>query len=298
MKWFIPAKTFLVGEYAAVIGGPAILLTTNPCFELVLSKEASGCDFHPASPAYRWWERQQLTEVKLTWHDPYQGLGGMGASSAQFLGTYLASQYLQNQLVEREHLLEAYMQCAWHGEGMRPSGYDVLAQASFGCVYIDRTTGQYQSCHWPFEDLAFVLVHTGQKLATHDHLQSLKLPDQTSVLSELVGLAKNAFEKRSSLLLIEAVNAYREQLLCLGLVAMHSMQHVHFFQTWPDVLAAKGCGAMGSDVVLLLIYKEKLSNCIKKLSNLGLQIIATHEDLYRGPGFIENKLTKRLEISR
>ena len=297
MKWLIPAKTFLVGEYAAIVGGPAILLTTNPCFELVLSKEASGCGFHPDSPAHQWWMRQQRTDVKLTWHDPYQGHGGMGASSAQFLGTYLASQYLQNQSIVKENLLTAYMECAWHGEGMPPSGYDVLAQSSFGCVYIDKTKEHYQSYRWPFEDLAFVLVHTGQKLATHDHLQNLKLPAQPSELVEIVRLAKKAFEMGNSPLLIDAVNAYREQLLCLGLVAQHSIQHVRFFQTWPDVLAAKGCGARGSDVILLLIYKEKLPKCIKKLSALDWQIIATHEDLYMGPGFIENNLTKRLEIS-
>ena len=41
MKWRIPAKTFLLGEYAAVAGESAIVLTTSPCFELSLANEAT-----------------------------------------------------------------------------------------------------------------------------------------------------------------------------------------------------------------------------------------------------------------
>ena len=29
-----PGKTFVTGEYLATLGGPALLLTTQPCFEL------------------------------------------------------------------------------------------------------------------------------------------------------------------------------------------------------------------------------------------------------------------------
>ena len=36
ITWKIPAKTFLVGEYAALTGACAIVLTTKPCFSFSL----------------------------------------------------------------------------------------------------------------------------------------------------------------------------------------------------------------------------------------------------------------------
>ncbi len=104
MKWLIPAKTFLLGEYAALAGQSAVLLTTSPCFELSLSKEAGLHGIHPDSPAGRWWKENAQSEVGLQWHDPYQGCGGLGASSAQFLGAYLASMYLQKRDIQQQEL--------------------------------------------------------------------------------------------------------------------------------------------------------------------------------------------------
>ena len=36
MKWSIPAKTFILGEYAAIAQRSAILVTTTPYFEVKL----------------------------------------------------------------------------------------------------------------------------------------------------------------------------------------------------------------------------------------------------------------------
>src|SRR5262245_43666850 len=94
MKWCIPAKTFLLGEYAAVAGSSAIVLTTSPCFELSLVNSATIQNIHSDSPAGRWWTSQRMTEQGLIWYDPYQEKGGLGASSAQFLAVYLARCHL------------------------------------------------------------------------------------------------------------------------------------------------------------------------------------------------------------
>ena len=51
--WSIPAKTFLVGEYAALKEQSAILLTTTPCFELRLTSQPGLHGIHPQSPAGR-----------------------------------------------------------------------------------------------------------------------------------------------------------------------------------------------------------------------------------------------------
>ncbi len=55
MKFFIPGKTFLVGEYAVLLGGAALGLATKPYFELTeADDEKRGNDFHSDSPAGRY----------------------------------------------------------------------------------------------------------------------------------------------------------------------------------------------------------------------------------------------------
>src|SRR4051794_40802652 len=126
MKWRIPAKTFLLGEYSALTGASAILITTSPSFELSLVNEELLKNIHPNSPAGQWWKGHQITSKGLSWFDPYQDLGGLGASSAQFLGAYLASCSFLGVEPNKNALLKAYYEFAWRGEGLKPSGYDLL----------------------------------------------------------------------------------------------------------------------------------------------------------------------------
>ncbi|KTD25609.1 MULTISPECIES: mevalonate kinase [Legionella] len=296
MKWRIPAKTFLLGEYAAVAGGPAILLTTSPCFELSLTNDNRIQGIHPDSPAGLWWAHHRLPAQGVVWCDPYQGKGGLGASSAQFLGAYLAS--CRSLHIEPSHraLLDAYYQCAWRGDGLKPSGYDVLAQSQNRCVYINREQKTIQSYDWLFKDISFLLLHSGQKLATHYHLRSMSLPPKMNQLSATVELAQAAFEQANSEELVKAVNTYQQQLADLHLVAPHSLEYIEIFRSQPEVLAAKGCGALGADVLLLIVPSNYLKLKAKSLAVEGWTILATSENLYTGRALMKNKPYKTLEI--
>jgi len=285
IQWSIPAKTFLLGEYVAIIGGPAIVLTTAPCFELSLSQEPGLQGIHPESPAGLWWMRQDEMNMGLQWHDPYQGRGGMGASSAQFIGAYLATQYLKKTVPTQQDMLTAYLTCAWQGLGLRPSGYDVLAQTSRHCVYINHQNDVHQSSTWAFPDIAFILLHTGQKLATHHHLQTIALPNQLDQLVTIVESAKIALDSLNSLQMINAVNAYHQQLVHMNKVAEHSLQQIEELKKQPDVLAIKGCGAMGADVLLLLVPTQKLASFANYLKIEGWDVLATSDDLYAKSSF-------------
>ena len=276
MKWSIPAKTFFLGEYAAIAGAPAIVLTTTPCFEVTLTDEPGLQGIHPDSPAGRFWAEHGSVDRGLLWHDPYHGRGGLGASSAQWLGAYFASISAPS---DGTSMLQAYFESAWFGVGVRPSGYDVLAQSLQGCVYIDKH--QAQSYAWPFHDLVFILVHTGKKLATHQHLQTLALPSQIEPLAKLVESGKSAFESGDSTRVIEAVNGYHQQLLEMDLVAPHSYRLVNALKTHADVLAVKGCGAMGADVLLLLVPTTRLAELSIYLETIGLDVLATSDSLYK-----------------
>jgi mevalonate kinase len=280
MKWQIPAKTFFLGEYAAITGAPAIILTTNPCFELTLTDDATLSGIHPDSPAGIYWETFADSGHGLSWYDPYDGCGGLGASSAQFLGVYLAGQYLRQQPIVRDTLLYHYWQCAWSGHGIRPSGYDVLAQSSQQCVYIHHQQAICQSYHWPFDELGFILLHTGNKLATHQHLQTLNLTMSLASLITIVESAQQAFESADSQRVIDAVNSYHEALEQMGLVASHGLQWINRLRNHADVLAIKGCGAMGSDVLLLLLPAARMLTYCHELAAQGLLVLATSDNLY------------------
>ncbi len=280
MHWSAPAKTFLVGEYAALKGQSALLLTTTPHFELRQTNEPGLHGIHPDSPAGRWWTHCNIRNQGLAWHDPYQGLGGMGASSAQFLMVYQACAQLQGCSVTQNQILQDYRQFAASHSGVPPSGYDVLAQMTQGCVYMNQHTGVYEQYTWPFTDLGFILVHSQQKLATHEHLQTLlsfsDIPDQ---LGELVDYAKTAFLTQTAYHLVEVVKAYHQILYKQGWVAPHSLQLIQRLYQETDALAIKGCGAMGADVLLLLVRQTQLSQHVTHLSHAGWRILATNAHL-------------------
>jgi mevalonate kinase len=255
MKWQIPGKTFLLGEYAALNGESALLLTTSPCFTLALHKNVLPSTIHSHSPAGRFWQKNRRAGYSLQWQDPYQGLGGLGASSAQFIGAYFASNTLQNLAIQHESLLEAYYQTAWSGEGCKPSGYDVLAQLQPpNCaVYINKNEHILTNITWPFNDIAFILLHTGKKLATHQHLASSIMPADT-------------------------INASYHELTRLNLVAAHTLQCISELKKHKFILALKGCGALGADVILVLVPKVDLCDSLVILSKEEYCLLATSEN--------------------
>lgn len=279
MKWLIPAKTFLLGEYAAVAEASAIILTTTPCFELSLISQAGISGIHPESPAGLWWQEQKIPEIGLSWYDPYAGRGGLGASSAQFLASYWASCYVKNIKPDNESMLQVYYQKSWAGKGLRPSGYDVIAQSQKGCVYINKQKKIIESYAWPFDDLSFFLIHTGVKLATHHHLQQTTLPEPIDYLSELVDAARQAFEHISSDQLINSINLYQEELTKLNLVTEHSLSLLNQINKFPEILASKGCGALGADILLLLSSRKNAEPLKAKLKKLNLLLLATENSL-------------------
>lgn len=286
MKWQIPAKTFLLGEYAALAEASAIILTTTPYFELSLTDNEELTGIHPESPAGIWWQQEKCSDKGLSWYDPYDGCGGMGASSAQFLASYLATCTLQNKKPELNTMLTAYYQSSWSGVGLRPSGYDVIAQSQQGCVYINKQTKTIQSYNWPFKDLSFLLIHTGVKLATHHHLQTATLPTQINPLSEIVDDAKQAFDQINSEQLISTINNYHHKLTELNLVAQHSLDFIAQLKTYHEVLAIKGCGALGADILLVLTARQDLPFLSDKLRSQHWSLLATEENItpiYKSP---------------
>ena len=200
-------------------------------------------------------------------------MGGFGASSAQFLGAFYAQAFLKKKIVTDDELLDAYFTCAWQGKGVRPSGYDVLAQHMQGCVYLHREKNEALSFEWPFTDISFELIHTRHKLPTHHHLVELSLPEAMGQLARLVLSAKHSFLTVDAEQLIDAVNDYYEQLNEMHLVAEHTISMINQLKKDPDVLAIKGCGALGADVLLILTPTVSRKTLRKRLLKQGYNIV-------------------------
>lgn len=274
----VPGKTFLVGEYLALKGGPSILLSTGPRFRLNLNmtrKTGGKADgvaelgwplpFASLSPAGRYVDlhRGHFNDVAIHFDDPHCGKGGLGASSAQFAMLYAHA----NGIAAVEdpasfgwsHLLRDYRVVAWNGEGMPPSGADVVSQMCGGITWFDGSEFKARRLDWAFRDLEFTLFRTGFKLATHEHLRSPRAGQAAphEALRAAVQEATKAFETGNDSRLIEAITESGDALEASGLVAEGTREILRGLKGTGFVRAAKGCGAMGADVVLVLHDRDQ-----------------------------------------
>ncbi|RYZ82339.1 MAG: hypothetical protein EOP04_22235, partial [Proteobacteria bacterium] len=148
-----------------MVGGPSVLVSTKPRFvltaEFLQEGDESSSPFAPASPAGKFLARHErdFRGYRLHFDDPHQGAGGLGASSAQWALLY-ALKYGVHDQPDWAAMLEEYRQCAWNGEGVAPSGADVVSQIHGGITCFDGREFQAQSLQWNFPNLSFTLVRT------------------------------------------------------------------------------------------------------------------------------------------
>lgn len=331
----VPGKTFLVGEYLALAGGPSIVANTAPFFEFSWFTEAapevsagssagSSMDasssgrltirhpFHADSPAGRWLERAKSNldnhpfSHEIQFRDPFKGKGGMGASTAEFAGAWIFRKWLENpadwkingsivasledhrQTVapkwksERfgsqrfRDLLDDYRQTTLVG-----SGADLVSQVAGGIAVWDGRIDEMRRYSWPFEDLAMTLVLTGKKLATHAHLAGLS-PLDNDVRAEMLSWveeAVQAFPLADADRFIASVRGIGKVLEENGRLADHSKSLLEQLADCSGVRAAKGCGAMGSDVLLILHDRTAVNEINSFCSENGLKRAAGDADI-------------------
>ncbi len=279
-----PAKTFLIGEYVALDGGPSLLLTTGPRFKLKV--KAGGGDRHPwhaSSPAGLLAARHpdEIAKWSFDFEDPFSGKGGLGASSAQFLLLYAFLNDWTTPLDLRA-LLTEYRACAWNGEGTPPSGADVVAQLTGGVTYYDGLKLEASRLEWPFAEIGFSLIRTGVKLATHEHLRQGTLAPH-STLRTIVLEARKAFDSADEMRLIEAVNACALVLRQSGLTAPATADLLDQMRDNHELFwAAKGCGAMGADIILAIHPRTRTEDVHLWAKGRGLDVVGTHDALTIG----------------
>lgn len=267
----IPSKTFIIGEYSVLTDRYAIVAAHKPYFSLRTDAHGQAWQPHPQAPAGKLLQRHQDAGTQYYFFDPHAGLGGFGASTAQYLSLHQQLESKRSQQIWQDYLHDAQQ------AGTQPSGADLLAQLYGGLCWVDCHDGTVTALPWTFANIGFLVCRTGAKVATHEHLAQLNCQRiSSSALGPLCHMARDALLAADENSFIETINAYHDGLYDLGLVATTTVRWREELLAMPGVVAAKGCGAMGADVILL-VYQLDQEAALR--AQLTLSVVASHCDL-------------------
>lgn len=271
------SKTFLVGEYCVTCGGSAIVLCTDPKFRLRIksNKNTQLRGIKEGSPAFAFYmeNRQFFKNLFIKFIDPYKKTGGFGASSAQFATLYkLRSNIIgENNDINVSKFLDEYRSIAGKGQNIKPSGADCLAQFQNNHIYFNSNANKIENLQWNFKDIDFLIFKTGNKVATHEHLRKLS-PDficaNSDHLNQIVERVRKAWIQIDSENFVNNIMDFSASLNNLGLVCDKTQKLVSKILKIEGVLAAKGCGAMASDTIIIIFEKKMRNKVINAMRNI------------------------------
>ena len=281
MKFFIPGKTFLVGEYAVLLGGSALGLATKPYFELTEAEFVNkGDEFHPDSPAGRYLKVNNKENI-FKFKDNYQlqGVrGGFGRSTAEYISAILP------EVIEKRtsffEILKNYKNLFSDAE-TKPSGIDLAFQYFGNVTLADPQINFFQTLDWNFIDLDFIVLSTGLKIPTHEHLSQLDLKT-LKPLPELSNTVSKVFAENNSIEFIYQMKNWVEMLNQHHLTHLNSVHLRMQLEKHEEIILAKPCGALGADVMIVFFHPEKIELVKKRIFELGLTPQAYSYDLANG----------------
>ncbi|MCO5114666.1 MAG: hypothetical protein M9899_10905 [Bdellovibrionaceae bacterium] len=284
--FYVPSKTFLWGEYAALEGGSAGLVATEPCFafsdaKILLDQQEVSQDFtfHPESPAGKFIDhtRAKLNlpaeEVKALsscqMFDPHHGAGGFGRSTAEFV--YVAYKLKSRLDMDIQTLWELYREIVPHAgtQALPPSGYDLVTQLKSNFNVIHVLSGQLRLMvkPWPFTRLSFLLFKTKKKVFTHQHVSGLS----SDVLKPLLSASEKVsfqYTQEDQEGFIQAMTTFRGLLEESDLICAETLDIVKRLYDVPNISFAKGCGALGADVVAVFCKKQYKNQVLNEIGTL------------------------------
>jgi len=291
IQFSVPSKTFLVGEYIALEGAPAILLATEPRFHVVVERPGEGlCEgVNPKSPSGHLVLEHSAAFRKINFKflDPHMGAGGFGASGAQFLCAYLwnriAVDGLKTQTDFNDLIKEIWrtFKLVISDRGEKASGYDLISQFTGGLKLISSHPWEIRDLNWNFSTESLLLFRTGVKVQTHHHLETTpQIPSYD--LRQFVHKVELGLVNSSVADVADGLNRYQEQLFKLGLLHPQVKPLREGLAKVSGVHAVKGCGAFGSDVVLVFCQNEAVEAVKTKAVEMGMTFAASHKDVSSG----------------
>ena len=290
-----PAKTFIVGEYAVLDEGPAIVLNTSPRFTCRIQKNSSidQINLSENSPAGQWVKKhpQDFQSVHLEWLDDYSVRGGLGFSSAQFNILYAYSFILREGHIDHiapQEVWRSYRKLNF--EGFIPSGADIITQWVGGVTIFEQSPLSIESLTSSLPDLDCMILRTGDYFETYKYLKSFQ-PEDMSELKKIAEIAVTAMKQRDENAFISAINDYRKSLKRKNYITDKSDKILNRLEKTKEIKALKACGAMGAETIIVF-YNRQDKEAVKKAVSF-LEVVATGEQITYGVSF--NKITKRVE---
>ena len=291
-----PAKTFIIGEYAVLDQGPAIVFNTSPRFVCRIKKNSkpSSIPLSENSPAGQWIKKnpQDFQSVQLEWINNYQNKSGLGFSSAQFNILYAYSLILR-----QGHIDHIKPQEVWRNykslkfEGFLPSGADIITQWVGGVTVFEQNPLYVETLISHLPDLECMVLRTGDSFPTYKYLKSFQIED-VSDLKKIAAMAVSAIKQREEEAFLSAVNDYRAALQKKGYTTAKSIEILDRLKNIKSIKAVKACGAMGAETLIVFYKKEDEEELKKEVS--FLELTASSQDLTYGVSF--HKLTKKEEV--
>lgn len=260
----IPSKTFLLGEYGVLYGGPALVLCHPPFFEI----DQERVRLHPKSPAGKWLQKEGV-ELNLPFKDPYKGGGGFGGSTAELVGAY----YYSNKRKQTEKDLMAFYY-ALYKEEKEPSGADLYTQLSLeeGLFEFTKSPLKKNKLEWPFKEISIFLLKRKVKVKTHEHLQHLNAHSNFSLLQSWSLKGIEALKNKDWTEFIFSEKSFSKAQNKVGLLDLGTLEICNNFELLEGVECARGCGAKGADVLALFVKKDRVDYIKRSLESKKDQV--------------------------
>ena len=286
----VGSKVFLLGEYQVLMGGSALLTVLEPRFKLLISNGSGKLKgISSESPAGRMYQQENaiFKDWDLEFIDPHEGRGGFGASTAQFAllqGFKEGFESFRNESqidFDLRKIHNNYLKLASTNSGIPPSGADLISQFNGGLIEVDFGGGKIQNHSWPFPQWQLLFFATGKKIATHEHLSELKNLE-ISKLRIHFNKALQAFKDgRATEFLIEFTD-YQKTLAEQGWQTNETKKMLELINLKDGVIASKGCGAMGADVIAIICETHKTNSLIESIELMGLKYSGNLENRTEG----------------
>ncbi|MDR0677340.1 MAG: hypothetical protein LBF57_01520 [Holosporaceae bacterium] len=263
------SKTFLVGEYSVLFGGSAIVLITPPNFLLTVKKSVISRTerVNECSPASVFYKDHDFENLHIDFQDPHGGKGGFGASSAQFALFYQLYLKQTNQKFNPHVMLQDYRKSCGK---IHVSGADCFAQFFNHHIFFDSKTTRAEKINWNFSNLDFAIFKTNTKVATHLHLQKLNRISDISDLENATIKVKESLLAENEELFAKNVQVFFYILQKKGLVIDRTSTMVEKLLKIDEVRAAKGCGALSADTIIVIFYRLYRNAVMEECKKLGL----------------------------
>ncbi len=284
-----PGKIVLAGEYAVLLGAPAICVAVDRRAVAVLDESADG-NCHLDTPGYAGDEKFSIVDAVCGERPPRnitldtrafaEDGAKLGLGSSAALAVALAA------ATGSEHVFDAALRAHRALQGGKGSGVDIAAAAHGGLISYEMPGTRVQRLEWP-ADLHMRVIWSGVPASTRARIEKLaeqaERPSRASLLLAAAQIAE-AWASGSAQRILE------EYLTYIGVLRQFSVDHdLGIFDAgheqladaaMTDGLVYKPAGAGGGDIgVLFGRSEDELETFLARRRELAYRVIDCAPDI-------------------